>query len=879
MNIANSCSAPAPQITNLLSRMCRSVADCDITKMSRKLLTAALSLLVVPTLFATVALAQLNFDIGDSEIAIRNNAQDDPGVSISLVNLVFDENLKLTHRFSDVLSTTINPSEVWGYDGPWSFDQAAGEVDYVMDTLGCGEYSIGIANITFRLNLTDAHWGAGSNSTVYKVLVDYLGSGSVNLYVRSPGAMGTWSSAITVTNGASFTYWGLIRATHDANYARERTSFNNKTFHVTGSDNLLPLPSTNVTSARLDVNLSVHTDIGVPSGSSLLIEGFDLAPTNTTLSFDEQTGLTVEGTLRTMEHRFANEWIVFSSSAQSPARGDWDGVYCVDANQIWLNRATIMYATHGLHTENCLDVQTYSLTTLECDGDGVLMESSSGIHRDLASNSNYESGIRIQSGSNVEIYNSSFYGSITANGVAVVDNSISRIQQSFVHSNHAHGIVATGGARVIIDTCEITSNGATGADAWSGVYGLNNDCWITLRHSNVHHQYYGIGMNWAMINGYESPTSPVEWSNADSLARNCIWEDTLNLMGYQALFELGRTYSDGTAPHYQGGESSIYYLSPVFRFQGAFVNSEVYLERNYWHNNYAFQVNNTTLSTLDPLQADSAGCYFGEGFTGGSGGVINSTALTLYQQWATLTPDSLMRTLYAGRFTLAMSAVSSGLSLLWRTADASTVEAFCANLIANSTRKEILLPAYRYVAAARMYDHDWSGARTAFDAMAGQAARAAESNYTSARAMAALALYLDGDARAARASLDTLLTAFPGDMALRTVETLIGGRAATSTPRAASEMIATPSGIALHEAHPNPFDASSTVAFTLPEATTVALTVHDVNGRVVRRLADGMYPAGRTQLRFDRGDLPAGVYLLRLSASEAILTRNVLIIR
>jgi hypothetical protein len=883
MNNACGKSVPDHQITNLLSRMRRAFAECEITSMSRNLVTAALALLFFLSLFTNTAVSQLVFDIGDSEIAIRNNTQQDPDVAISLVNLVFDENLKLTHRFEDVLDGTIDPFSVWGYDGPWSFDQAAGDVDYVMDTLGCGEYSIGIASITFRLNLTDAHWGAGSNSSVYKILVDYDGYGDVKLYVRSPGAQGTWSSAIQVSNNDRFTYWGLIRATHDVSYARERTSFGGKTFHVTGSDNLLPLPSTNVTSARLDVNLSVHTDIGVPSGSSLLIEGYYESPAisaYTTLYFDAGTGLTVEGTLSTMEQRFANEWVMFTSSAATPARGDWDGVYASAADLINLNLTFIQYATTGLHTVDCQAVETSSLRILYCDGDGLYSESSWGLHRNLYSNYNGENGARIRTGSTAEFHESSFIGSLAANGIAVLDDAMARVRTSLIYNNYGHGVVGAAAGRIILDSCDVYNNGINGADGWAGVYGLYNDLWITVRHSQIHDQYTGIGMNWAITNGYESSTSPVTWDNPDSLARNCVFNNGFNLFGYYATFELAKPYYDGSVPHYQGGQSSIYYSPPdPTRYQGSFINSQAELERNFWYNNYTFWVQGGSLSTDDPLPADSAGCYFGEPFTGSSGGVINASALTRYRQWETLTPDSLMRTLYAGRQTLESPDLAAGLGLLWRKTAASTVEAFCANVIANSARPEVLLPAYRYVAAARMRDRDWSGARAAFDAMAGQATRAAESSYTGSRAMAALALYLDGDARAARASLDSLLTAFPGDMALRTVETLIGGRAAISTPKAAREMTATPTGIALNEAHPNPFDASTTVAFTLPEVMAAALSVHDINGRVVRRLADGMYPAGRTQLRFDRGDLPAGVYLLRLSAGEVMLTRTVIIVR
>ncbi|MFO7610447.1 MAG: family 16 glycosylhydrolase [Candidatus Krumholzibacteriia bacterium] len=79
-------------------------------------------------------------------------------------------------------------------------------------------------------------------------------------------------------------------------------------------------------------------------------------------------------------------------------------------------------------------------------------------------------------------------------------------------------------------------------------------------------------------------------------------------------------------------------------------------------------------------------------------------------------------------------------------------------------------------------------------------------------------------------------------------------------------------GYALHPAWPNPFNPSTTLAFTVPEAATVRLTVHDVAGRLVRTLAAGeAVAAGRHERVWDGRDesghaAAAGVYLGRLEA-------------
>jgi hypothetical protein len=78
---------------------------------------------------------------------------------------------------------------------------------------------------------------------------------------------------------------------------------------------------------------------------------------------------------------------------------------------------------------------------------------------------------------------------------------------------------------------------------------------------------------------------------------------------------------------------------------------------------------------------------------------------------------------------------------------------------------------------------------------------------------------------------------------------------------------------------PNPFSASTSLSFVLPAAGPVRLTVHDVAGREVARLADGWTDAGHHSVTFRGDGLKSGVYWYRLSAggtqiqSKGILMR------
>ena len=75
-----------------------------------------------------------------------------------------------------------------------------------------------------------------------------------------------------------------------------------------------------------------------------------------------------------------------------------------------------------------------------------------------------------------------------------------------------------------------------------------------------------------------------------------------------------------------------------------------------------------------------------------------------------------------------------------------------------------------------------------------------------------------------------------------------------------------PTEFLLHGVYPNPFNASATISYALPEEARVTLTVFDALGRQVSQLVDGVQPAGNHDVRFEASNLPSGVYVYRLEA-------------
>ncbi|MCX6639342.1 MAG: SBBP repeat-containing protein [bacterium] len=67
---------------------------------------------------------------------------------------------------------------------------------------------------------------------------------------------------------------------------------------------------------------------------------------------------------------------------------------------------------------------------------------------------------------------------------------------------------------------------------------------------------------------------------------------------------------------------------------------------------------------------------------------------------------------------------------------------------------------------------------------------------------------------------------------------------------------------------PNPFNPTTTLSFSLPQAGKVMLKVYDVGGREVAKLVDGWRDAGTHQVTFDATGLTSGVYLYRMTSGN-----------
>lgn len=83
----------------------------------------------------------------------------------------------------------------------------------------------------------------------------------------------------------------------------------------------------------------------------------------------------------------------------------------------------------------------------------------------------------------------------------------------------------------------------------------------------------------------------------------------------------------------------------------------------------------------------------------------------------------------------------------------------------------------------------------------------------------------------------------------------------------------------LAQNYPNPFNPATVIRFEIPVPRVVQLVVHDLLGREMARLVDGMVPAGMHSVEFNGSHLASGVYFCRMQAGSFMETVKLMLIR
>ncbi|MCZ7609492.1 MAG: T9SS type A sorting domain-containing protein [Ignavibacterium sp.] len=77
----------------------------------------------------------------------------------------------------------------------------------------------------------------------------------------------------------------------------------------------------------------------------------------------------------------------------------------------------------------------------------------------------------------------------------------------------------------------------------------------------------------------------------------------------------------------------------------------------------------------------------------------------------------------------------------------------------------------------------------------------------------------------------------------------------------------TPDNFVLYQNHPNPFNPSTTISFSLPVEADVTVRLFNMLGQEITKITEGNFAAGIHKINFDAQNLSSGVYVYTLETS------------
>jgi hypothetical protein len=92
-------------------------------------------------------------------------------------------------------------------------------------------------------------------------------------------------------------------------------------------------------------------------------------------------------------------------------------------------------------------------------------------------------------------------------------------------------------------------------------------------------------------------------------------------------------------------------------------------------------------------------------------------------------------------------------------------------------------------------------------------------------------------------------------------------------------IVSIPLEFSLEQNFPNPFNPSSKIKFTLPEASIVKLTVYNTLGEEVADLVDELFDAGSHEIVFNASNFTSGIYFVRMESGSFVSTRKIMLMK
>jgi Secretion system C-terminal sorting domain len=114
------------------------------------------------------------------------------------------------------------------------------------------------------------------------------------------------------------------------------------------------------------------------------------------------------------------------------------------------------------------------------------------------------------------------------------------------------------------------------------------------------------------------------------------------------------------------------------------------------------------------------------------------------------------------------------------------------------------------------------------------------------------------------------------------VQKLIGDAIALYNPTATavSNISNTlPKQYSLSQNFPNPFNPTTQIRFSIPEASNVKLTIYDAIGREVGVLVNNYLAAGTYNYTWNARSFASGIYFYRIEAKNFVMVKKMILIK
>ena len=93
------------------------------------------------------------------------------------------------------------------------------------------------------------------------------------------------------------------------------------------------------------------------------------------------------------------------------------------------------------------------------------------------------------------------------------------------------------------------------------------------------------------------------------------------------------------------------------------------------------------------------------------------------------------------------------------------------------------------------------------------------------------------------------------------------------------EINSVPADFRLEQNYPNPFNPSTTIRFSLPQRSDIALVIYDELGNEIRTLLSGDHEAGTYEVDFDATGLSSGIYFYQIKSASFSETRKLVLMK